>query len=221
MAYDVGDTATLTLTVSPADGTTVATATATNPAGVTAPLSVTSNAGLDTWTAYLPITALGAYRVTWTVTGTGEGVEHDTVYALGNEGPPVGESYATLAELADYLHDVPPGGAAKLLVRASRRIDSVLIGAYYATDTNGLPTDATVVAALRDAVCAQVEWWDEVGDTTGTGAGGAWSTVSIGKVSLGAGSGGDAPPSKARVSPAVYEILQVAGLHPLSPYMVG
>ena len=40
MAYDVGDTATLTLTVSPADGTTVATATATNPAGVTAPLSV-------------------------------------------------------------------------------------------------------------------------------------------------------------------------------------
>lgn len=215
---DVGDTATLTLTVTPYDGTTAATVSVTSPSGVVSAPSATTSDGGATWTAPLPLTSAGAWQAVWTVTGQGSGVERDTVYALA--APDLSDSYATLTELADYLEDEPPDGAARLLVRASRRVDSMLIGAVYAVDTNGLPTDATVAAALRDATCAQVEWWGEVGDSTGTGAGGAWSNVSIGKVSLGTGSGG-APPSKVRVSPAVAEILQVAGLLPISPYMVG
>lgn len=219
---DVGDTATLTLTVNPVDTDTTATAAAVNPAGSTVALTTSPNSDRSVWTAYLPITTLGAYRVTWTVSGTGAGVEYDTVYALGPDEPATGESYATLGELADYLHDTPPDGAGKLLVRASRRIDTVLIGAYYAVDDDGLPTNATVAAALRDAVCAQVEWWDEQGDATGNGAAGEWLTVGVGKVHLsrtGPRGGGEAVTK--RIAPSSLEILQAAGLLPVSPYMVG
>jgi hypothetical protein len=218
---DVGDTATLTLTVSPYDGTTSTAVAVTTPTGTTSALSASSADGGATWTAYLPLTEAGAWAVVWTVTGQGAGVQRDTVYALA--APDLSDSYATLGDLASYLGEDPPDGAAKLLVRASRRVDSALIGAVYDVDDDDLPTDADVAAALRDAVCAQVEWWDEVGDTTGTGAGGAWSDVTIGKVKLTAGTSASAgtPPGRMRIAPSAIEILQTAGLMPISPYMVG
>ena len=56
---DIGDEVPLTLTVSPADGTTSASCTARLlPSGTDGPLSVSPNAGRDTWTALLPIDAL-------------------------------------------------------------------------------------------------------------------------------------------------------------------
>lgn len=215
---DVGDTATLSLSVSPFDGTTSATVSVTSPSGVVSAPSATSADSGATWTAYLPLDAAGAWRVTWTVTGTGTGVEHDTVYAFATPAP--GDTYATLSELAAWLRADPPDNAERLLVAASRRVDSALIGAFYAVDDDGLPTDADVIAALRDAVCAQVEWWDEIGDTTGTGAGGEWSSVSIGKVSVSTG-GGTGGPSRRRLAPDAIEVLHTAGLLPVSPYMVG
>lgn len=132
-------------------------------------------------------------------------------------------AYATLSDLTAWLGATPDdtANATRLLTVASRRMDSVLIGAVYDVDDDGLPTDTDVAAVLRDAVCAQVEWWDETGDTSGTGAGGEWSSVSIGKVSLGAGNGVAGTPTGRRYAPEALEILRVAGLLPVSAYMVG
>src|SRR4051812_14864923 len=94
---DVGEDATLTLTVSPHDGTTSASVAVISPAGTASTLSPVTADGGATWNAYLPLTEAGAWQVTWTVTGQGSGVEHDTVYAFA---PLVGDSYATLSDLA-------------------------------------------------------------------------------------------------------------------------
>lgn len=73
-------------------------------------------------------------------------------------------AYATSVELTAWL----PSGttvsdADRLLLRASELIDSV-VAAPFAIDGDGLPTDADIAGALRDATCAQVEQWLEVGE---------------------------------------------------------
>jgi hypothetical protein len=75
------------------------------------------------------------------------------------------------------------GDAARLLARASRLIDRVLLRAVYAVDGDGAPTDTKIIEALRDATCAQAAWWVETGDEAGaassvqaaSGAGPTWS----------------------------------------------
>jgi hypothetical protein len=226
---DIGDRVLVTLSVSPADGTTSATATARHlPDGEDTTLDVTPNAGRDVWTAQLPITALGAYRVTWTVTGTGQGIEYDTVYALGGPDPVPGESYASLTDLALYLGEEPQDGAGRLLVKASRKVDDYLIGAYYQTDTDCEPVDPRVKAALVEATCAQVEYWYETGNLTGSDAGEEqWRSVSIGNVSLSrnasGGSGGSSQQgsSGSTMPPQVEQALRRAGLLPIMPWLVG
>lgn len=222
---DVGDTATLTLTIDPADGTTLATVEATNPStGATTSPSVTLDVadGVGTATALLSLPAAGAWQVTWTVTGQGAGVENDVVYAFG---PITGKSYATLSELAAFLDSEPGATADRLLVKATRLIDLLTIGSVYDTDDDDLPTDATVAAAFRDAVCAQVAWWDEQGDTTGSGGATEWGDVMIGKVRLSRrvsqGAGGDATTVPNRLATEAVEILRVAGLLPTFPQVYG
>ena len=64
----------------------------------------------------------------------------------------------------------PPRDLARLLERASELIDDATKTAWYATDAGGLPTDVGVLAAFRDATCAQVEFWlagDEEDDVLG------------------------------------------------------
>lgn len=68
-------------------------------------------------------------------------------------GPPV---YATVDDLIVYTGDpasveVSP----RFLVRASRQVDTALGIVRYAVDADEQPTDPEVVAALRDATCAQ------------------------------------------------------------------
>ena len=65
---------------------------------------------------------------------------------------------------------VTPADAARLLDRASELIDDCTRTAIYPVDANGLPTGADEIAALRDATCAQVEFWlasDEEDDVLG------------------------------------------------------
>lgn len=80
-------------------------------------------------------------------------------------------AYATSEELATFLGSVPaPEDQERLLTRASELIDDYLRTALYAVDDDGLPTDPAVTAALRDAACAQVEFWlagDEEDDILG------------------------------------------------------
>ncbi|QJT04355.1 hypothetical protein G9272_32070 [Streptomyces asoensis] len=186
---DVGDFATARLAVDPADVTTAATLVVTRPDGTTVTPVVTGADGGATWTAPVTYTLAGLWRLSWTVTGTGAGVQHEIVSVA--PAPAIvgtGRVYATTTQLAEYLHAAPPLNAPKLLTDASRALDDALGAAVYDTDTlTQLPTNAEVAAAFAEAVCAIVEWWGETGDPVG--ADGGWDSVSAGPVSLSGRSG--------------------------------
>jgi hypothetical protein len=185
---DVGDTATATLKVSPYDGTTAATLLVTRPDGTTTSPAATTADGGQTWTAAVSYTLAGLWRLSWTVTGTGAGVEHEVVsVAPVPAATAAGRVYATTTQLANTLHAAPPLDAVEQLVNASRALDDALVTAVYDTDTAGMPTNADVAAAFAEAVCYIIEWWSETGDQVG--ADGGWDSVSAGPVSLSRGSG--------------------------------
>lgn len=107
--------------------------------------------------------------------------------------------YATPAEYETYTGTVPaPAGVTKMLADASRTLDSKVFRlCWYEADTvTGMPTNPLVLAAFVEAACAQAEWGDETGDTTGA-AGAGWGTVELGSAKLSrsvtAVSGADAP----------------------------
>lgn len=119
-------------------------------------------------------------------------------------------AYATTTDLNNWLgtDQETPTNAERLLDRASELVDEVVVVAYPVDDA-GNPTDAAVTAALRDATCAQVEWWAEVGEEADTA--GEIQQVQIGSVQLGFGAGPN------RLAPAVVSrrtlrILKTAGL---------
>lgn len=96
-------------------------------------------------------------------------------------------AYATSEQLASYLEATAPADAGRLLTRASELVDDHIVTAFYDVDTNGLPTDTDVAAALRDATCAQVEYWiagDEEDDILGP-----VESANLGGMSQGYGSG--------------------------------
>ncbi|MEU4234181.1 hypothetical protein AB0F17_58745 [Nonomuraea sp. NPDC026600] len=121
-------------------------------------------------------------------------------------------AYATTGELTTWLNPDPvPTGAARMLARATRYMDNVLLKtSVYPVDADGLPTEAAHITAMRDACCALVEWWAENGDD-GLGAGSEYTSVSAGNIALSkaAGTGGDDDPRRA---PEAVEILDGAGL---------
>jgi len=130
-------------------------------------------------------------------------------------------AYATLADLQGYLGAPPDSGDDRLLQRASETVDVALIASVYDVDGGGNPTDATVIAALRDAVCAQVESWKATGDERGDL--GQWQEMQLGPARLvrrnsntatnlpGVGIGED------RLCPRALEALRMAGLWPGRP----
>lgn len=62
-----------------------------------------------------------------------------------------------------YVEVIDPDDISRLLARASELVDGA-VRQPYTTDDDGLATDADIAAALRDATCAQVEQWIEVGE---------------------------------------------------------
>ncbi|MFI6443823.1 hypothetical protein [Kitasatospora sp. NPDC050543] len=125
--------------------------------------------------------------------------------------------YATPAELAAYTGQAAPDNAAQLLTRASQFLDAQLFRLcwYVADPTTGMPTDGLVLAAFRDAACAQVQWWDELGDSLGV-VGVGWGAVQIGTVhlqrSVTAVTGADSP--SRQLAPQVWDALTVQELTP-------
>lgn len=188
---DVDTLVVLTLEVEGADTDTLATATAYSPIGLEAPLVVApaDPSVRSRWTANLLPTTPGEWRVRWVVEGSGAGVKWDLVPVAPAPGAVGGRSYATTAQLAEHLDEAPPPGSMRALVRATRKVDELLRTAIYHVDDAGMPTDALVAEALAEATCAQVEWWDEIGDERGTGAVGALAGAQIGTVKLPASSG--------------------------------
>jgi hypothetical protein len=187
---DAGDIATVSLSVAPHDATTTATLAVTSPSGViTSPPTSTADDGA-TWTASVLYTTAGVWRLSWTVTGTGAGVTHELVSVAPVPGAvPAGRTYATTTQLAEDLGAAPPLDSARLLLEASRMLDrDFLVPAVYDADpVTGLPTDPDVAAAFAEAVCAQVQFWGEVGEETDIS--GPLQGATIGSVNLQFGAG--------------------------------
>ncbi|MBP5883172.1 hypothetical protein QBA57_28590 [Streptomyces scabiei] len=124
--------------------------------------------------------------------------------------------YATSAEYAAYTGQTPPSDIDQQLKNASRMlVAEVFRLCWYEVDEDGYPSNTLVAEAFSDAVCAQVEWWDEIGDSTGAAAV-TWGTVKLGSAQLSrsvtATSGAD---SAAReVAPKAWDALRSDDLTP-------
>lgn len=131
-----------------------------------------------------------------------------------------GRVYATVDEYQAFPGGTSPAPAntATRLTQASRMLERLVLRyCRYAVDSvTGMPTHALVLAACRDAVCAQVAWWETIGDPTGADAAG-WSSVSIGSVSLSRSGGGDpsgADSAARQICPAAWDALLDPDLTP-------
>jgi hypothetical protein len=92
-------------------------------------------------------------------------------------------AYAVAADLTGWVDPIP-ADADELLESASEMLDSeVLFAAVYDVDDDGAPTDPLVIEAFKRAVCAQVQWWDELGDSIGA-MGAGWGATAIGGLSM-------------------------------------
>ncbi|MFB9929192.1 hypothetical protein ACFORO_23015 [Amycolatopsis halotolerans] len=123
--------------------------------------------------------------------------------------------YATAEDYANWLDlTTPPDGIARSLARASQLVDWLLVTAVYATDPAGYPTDPDKRAAVRDATCATVAWWEDTGDNTGAAA--RYTSTGIGSVTLSrANTPAAATPAgaqAARLAPEAMQLLADAGL---------
>lgn len=224
--YEAGDDIELTLAIDPIDGTpadasTTATVECRLDDGTVRTITAYPDPDRGHWRALLTHAAAGEWRIWWRVSGHGSGVQSDTV--LVGPGPVRRRAYATTGQLAEYLGRAPEEGAARMLARATEWVDALLIAAVY--DVSGpddLPTDPRIAAALRDAVCAYVEWWYETGDDSGSGAAGQWRDIAIGSVRL-AGHATAAQSSSAipPPPPAALRALSRVGLLSHGPYVVG
>lgn len=129
--------------------------------------------------------------------------------------------YATPQELADWLElDEPPAGASQALRDASLTVDMLLVGAVYAVDDEEQPTDPKVIAALRDATCAQAAFKPK-GSNTPAPEGGKVASVKVDKVSK---TYAVSPTTGAVVedtySQQAVNILRIAGLVPAHPVVI-
>jgi hypothetical protein len=77
------------------------------------------------------------------------------------------DPYAETSDLEAWLGSSrsAPSDAERLLTRASDLIDSIVVATFAVDATTKLPTNTDTAAALRDACCAMVEFWLEVGET--------------------------------------------------------
>lgn len=115
-------------------------------------------------------------------------------------------SYATPTQLADYLSAedaAEVSEAERVLARASELMDDTLRRPFALNPATDLPADPKFADALRDATCAQVEYWLEVGESHDTG-GMAHKQVSIGHLSM-----ASLPPE---LAPRAKRTLHAAGL---------
>ncbi|MCL4473559.1 MAG: hypothetical protein M1455_06420 [Actinobacteria bacterium] len=120
------------------------------------------------------------------------------------------KAYATSAEYTTFSGQVAPADVDRLLDRATELIDNTVTSIFDIDATDGLPTgtlvvqgiNVTVASVMRDACCAQVEFWAEVGEENDID-GLAGSQVSV------LGYSGRRPP---KLSPRAWRILQNAGL---------
>ncbi|GII98384.1 hypothetical protein CLV28_0707 [Sediminihabitans luteus] len=99
-------------------------------------------------------------------------------------------TYATPADLATWTGSTTPENATELLRSASGLVTAATRTAVYDVDPDGQPTAPDVVAAFRDATCAQAATWAALGidpatlGLTPTGSGGPVASMSRGSASI-------------------------------------
>lgn len=135
---------------------------------------------------------------------------------------PCERQYATTGDYGHWTGKPPPRDLdRRVLVRASRRIDTALIGAVYDVDDGGMPTHPDVRATLREAVCAQVKWQRDNGDPDGTGVAPQWTDVSVGDVRLSRKTSPPSGPGEVDLAPDAEQLLRQEGLLPINPWVRG
>lgn len=73
-------------------------------------------------------------------------------------------AYAQPADLAEYIRSAAPANAKALLSSATMLVLEATNQAYYAVDTTtGLPTDAQILGALKQATLVQAAAWNAMG----------------------------------------------------------
>lgn len=125
-------------------------------------------------------------------------------------------AYASVEELTDYMGTDPmPSNPARLLERASDKVDELLIGAEYETDDEGNPTETLVISALKKATLAQAHYMTAAGDETNASQ--QFTSVTQGSISYARSA---EAASQSRFSSDAVGVLRVAGLLPVAPYLV-
>lgn len=125
--------------------------------------------------------------------------------------------YATVDDLTDFLKSIPlPPDADRLLEEASDDVDGVLVGARYATDAYGNPTDPAVATALKKAVVRQVHWLMDRDDETGATS--DVQSMSTGQRSITRRSGAGAASATPQLGPRAAQALRTSGL--MQPFPV-
>ncbi|MFF5980852.1 hypothetical protein ACFY78_18605 [Streptomyces olindensis] len=124
--------------------------------------------------------------------------------------------YATAAEYQQFTGQTPPSDIAALLAKASRFLEAnVFRLCWFEVDEDGLPSNTLVRETFANAVCAQVAWWEELGDSTGASVA-VWGTVKLGSASMsrpeGQTSGGKSAPRE--IAPEVGDVLGSEDLTP-------
>lgn len=204
-----------------ASGVTVGIAAATTPGGGTGtPVSPTStgvvalSASLYQYVWACPTSqALGDYLVTWSGTVNGQNLTYIntvTVAAVASGAPAPGV-YASVAQYRGWSGDqfTPDATVATMLRRASEAMDHYLIGAVYATNSNGMPTDPMLIDVLMRATSAQCQFM--LADNDPTGVKRQYSSTSMGGVSTSRAQAMTAMPFPP-LAPQAAAILHAAGI---------
>lgn len=124
--------------------------------------------------------------------------------------------HATAADYTAFTGTAAPADVERMLAHASEEVDYATATSVYATDTNGLATDTTITGALRDATCAQVQYWQLSGDEHGLT--GLYSSVKIGSLALTGKSSTGSVSSTGGLARQAQTILANAGLTPGTIY---
>jgi hypothetical protein len=169
---------------------------------------------------WIPATTMapGDYTVLWSATGTPGTVTYTqavTVAAFPAALPAPGV-YASISQYRSWSGDQfsPDDLVTIALRRGTEVIDRALIGAVYATDADGMPTDAGVLNVFMRATCAQAQFILANNDFANVKS--QYSSTSMGGVSQSRAASAQNqmfPP----LAPQAAAILQVAGVVPSAP----
>ena len=162
----------------------------------------------------------GSYLVTWTGTRTSDSTQvaySQAVTVAAQPAPaPIPGLYATVAQYRAKTSDqfTPDATVQQRLQLASEQLDLALIGAVYAVDGDGMPTDPGLVDTLVRACCEQVRFLNAHNDDAQVKR--EYSSTNVGRVSVSRAAAMQAralPP----LGPQTLAILRVSGVLPSAP----